>query len=351
MCTPFSSADVSFNHPEEHDMTLAAMLPQIRVDRVRRIVEDGRHNGFTDMVRFGGAIYLTYRTSPSGHDVKPDSGLVILRSDDEGRTWDKVREFGPIPFRDLRDPHFLVFRDTLFVYAGAWIIDEQTGGHDLADHQGYAVWTKDGRTWQGPQAMKGTLGYYVWRCAAHGDHAFLVGRRVALADFSKEVPGYAQSFLLRSDDGLNWKPIAIIQAQSGNEVAPCFEEDGSLTALCRCRGEAEVRRAAPPYREWTRAGLGRIIGGPMLVKWNDRYLAGTRKVHAPGQSRTVLSWLEGDQLIDMVELPSGGDNSYTGFVPLSDTRGLVSYYSSHEGSGGKIAPCHIYLAEISLVHP
>jgi len=31
-----------------------------------------------------------------------------------------------------------------------------------------------------------------------------------------------------------------------------------------------------------------------------------------------------------------------------DTRGLVSWYSSHEGSGATKPPCSIYLAELSL---
>ena len=30
------------------------------------------------------------------------------------------------------------------------------------------------------------------------------------------------------------------------------------------------------------------------------------------------------------DLPSGGDNSYPGFVELDDGTGLVSWYSSHE---------------------
>lgn len=327
----------------------ATPLPQIRVERVRRIVEDGKHNGFTDMAWFGGAIFLAYRTSPSGHEISPDPGIVVLRSEDQGQSWQRAFAYGPLPWRDLRDPHFLVFRDTLFVYSSAWIIDPQTGGHDLAHHQGYAIWTTDGKNWHGPQELQGTLGYYIWRCAAHGQHAFLLGRRLVLADFDENTPGYASSFLLRSSDGLNWKPICIVQPQGGNEAAFCFEPDGAVTALCRNRVEGEIRRSRPPYREWSRVGAGRFIGGPMLVKWGDYYLAGSRSTVVPDQPRTVLSWLDGDRLIDRVELPSGGDNSYTGFVPLSPTRGLVSWYSSHEGSGNKLAPSHIYVAEISQV--
>lgn len=329
------------------DMTTTTRAPEIRIDSVRRIFADGNHNGFTDMCRFRGRMYLGFRANPKSHLVEQGSTVVILASDD-GKEWNEVKRFGPIPDRDLRDPHFLVFQDTLFAYSGAWIIDPETGGHDLSEHQGYAMWTTDGQTWHGPQAMKGTYGYYVWRCAAHGDDAYLIGRRVVLADYSSDVPGYAASCMLRSRDGLTWKPIAIIQPESGNEVALHFEDDGSVLALCRRRGGAVVRRAKPPYRDWSNAELGRFLGGPMLVKWAGRYLVGGRKLISPGNPRTVLSWLIDDQLVDMVELPSGGDNSYTGFIPLSDTRGLVSYYSSHEGSGTRDAPCHIYLAEISV---
>ena len=48
-----------------------------------------------------------------------------------------------------------------------------------------------------------------------------------------------------------------------------------------------------------------------------------------------------DALHEIAELPSGGDNSYPGFVPLSETRGLLSYYSSHEGSGTSLAPSEL----------
>lgn len=60
----------------------------------------------------------------------------------------------------------------------------------------------------------------------------------------------------------------------------------------------------------------------------------------------MLSWLDGERLADFVELPSGGDNSYPGFVALSARHALVSYYSSHEaGSDGKPITA-IYLAEL-----
>ena len=67
----------------------------------------------------------------------------------------------------------------------------------------------------------------------------------------------------------------------------------------------------------------------------------------PGKHTTTLYWLIENRLVEITELPSGGDNSYPGFVPLDDAHGLLSYYSSHEGSGTTLAPCHIYLAELA----
>jgi len=47
-------------------------------------------------------------------------------------------------------------------------------------------------------------------------------------------------------------------------------------------------------------------------------------------------------------LPSGGDNSYPGFVELAPGRALVSYYSSHERDASGKPITAIYLAELVL---
>ena len=55
-----------------------------------------------------------------------------------------------------------------------------------------------------------------------------------------------------------------------------------------------------------------------------------------------------DELREFAQLPSGGDDSYPGFVELSPARALVSYYSSHERDpSGKLITA-IYLAELFL---
>ena len=56
------------------------------------------------------------------------------------------------------------------------------------------------------------------------------------------------------------------------------------------------------------------------------------------------------KMTKLLKLPSGGDTSYPGLVWHDDLLYMI-YYSSHEGSGTKLAPCNIYLAELRLEWP
>lgn len=327
-------------------------VPKILIDSVSIVFNDGNHNAFTDLCRFRDRFYLTFRSCPDGHGIHPTSRIVILASDD-ARSWTQVFTFA-IPNRDVRDPHFLVFKDTLFVYTGTWFCDPLVPKkYDLNEHLGYCAWSADGRAWHGPRFLEGTYGHYIWRAAAYKDKAYLCGRRkrefVRTQD-SGDAREMTESALLESDDGFIWKKAGLFQETGGDETAFVFQEDGSIIAVARYKGSgpAQLCRAKPPYQEWTRISLGRAIGGPMLAKWADHYLVGGRKTIDPQNPRTTLYWLINDQLVEALELPSGGDNSYPGFVPLDDKRGLLSYYSSHEGSGTSLAPSAIYLARLRL---
>jgi hypothetical protein len=322
--------------------------PTLRVDSVRKIFDDGAHNAFTDLCRYQDRLYLCFRSSPTSHEVLSDSSIVVLSSGDLGRSWREAHRFG-VEGRDVRDPHFLVFRGRLLIYTGTWLCD---GRKDLRDHLGYVAWTDDGDRWSGPRDMPSTQGSYVWRAESFADRAYLVGYiRRHIPDGQGGGRAGGRTVLLVSDDGFDWIPAGNFEEILGNECGFTFLDDGEVLAISRQRQSALLCRGHPPYQQWTRKELGRFIGGPMIARWGQRLLVGGRKLQAPREQdqkpRTVLSWLVNDTLVDAAELPSGGDNSYTGFVPLDNARGLLSYYSSHEGSGGKTAPCSIYFAELS----
>ena len=327
-------------------------VPEIKIDSVRQVLNDGNHNAFTDLCRFRERLYLTFRTCPDGHGVFPTSSIVILSSDDGGE-WREVHRFN-VPFRDVRDPHFLEFRGKLFVYTGTWLCDPDRPGHrDLNDHLGYGAWSEDGERWGGPHLLEGTYGHYIWRAATHGDKAYLCGRR--RRDFhhqyqDEEPRELIQSAMLESDDGIIWRLAALFAEEYGDETAFLFEDDGSVLAIVRGPGSqsAQVARSQPPYQEWARRDLDRYIGGPLVAKWGKRYLVGGRKV-VPGEGAvTALYWLVDDQIQEKAVLPSGGDNSYPGFVEIDESHGLLSYYSSHDGSSTGDAPAAIYLAELRI---
>jgi hypothetical protein len=159
-----------------------------------------------------------------------------------------------------------------------------------------------------------------------------------------------QSWLLQSTDGLTWTPAALMLESYGDETAFLFADAGGVMALVRTEAgrPAELCRSDPPYQSWTRKTLDRAVGGPLLARWGDRYLVGGRKSLNRSRPVTTLYWLVNDELVEALELPSGGDTSYPGFVQLAPDRALLSYYSSHEGSGTSLAPCHIYLAELKF---
>lgn len=330
----------------------AAEPPHVTVGNVRRVFHNGEHNAFTDLCRFRDQLYLTFRSCPDGHMVHNTASILVLRSKDDGQTWEQVDRFS-VKDRDTRDPHFLVFKDRLFVYTGTWWSGPGTiepKDYDMNKMLGFAVWTDNGATWSDPIMLEGTFGLYIWRAASSGDKAYLCGRRKPGYEIGPKGEGErVQSLMLESDDGLIWKKRADFTETAGDETAFLFEKDGSIVAIGRHGGgkNALLIRSKPPFTERSRQPLDRAVGGPLIVKWGEDILVGGRKTTAEKGPKTSLYWLIGDQLREFAELPSGGDNSYPGFVALSESRALVSYYSSHEkDDAGKIITA-VYLAELN----
>jgi len=288
--------------------------------------------------------------------VHPTASVIILRSADEGKTWTPAHRFS-VKDRDTRDPHFLVFRDRLFVYTGTWWSGPTTipvAEYDMNKHLGYAVHSGDGTNWSEPEMLEGTFGHYIWRAATHDGKAYLCGRRKPGFEIGPRGEGEkVQSLLLESEDGLIWKKRAFFNEQAGDETAFLFEPDGTLLGIGRHGGgkNAFLLRSSPPYRDWSRESLDRPIGGPLVAKWGAHVLVGGRKTTKEHGPKTSLCWLVDGALREFAELPSSGDNSYPGFVTLAPDRALVSWYSSHEKDESGKTITAIYLTDLTLTNP
>jgi len=328
-------------------------LPEVTVTNVRRAFHNGEHNAFTDMIRWKGKIWLTFRSCPDGHMVHPTSSILVLSSTD-GKDWKEEHRFS-VARRDVRDPHFLLFDKKLFIYTGTWWTGDDTlprEEYNINQHLGYAVYSEDGESWSEPTQLEGTYGHYIWRAAAHDGKAYLCGRRklhYSEQDGSENAPPrMVESAMLESDDGLVWKFHSLFQPERGDETAFFFEEDGSLVAVSRSGGQpAQLVKAKSPWLEKTLVDFEEYIGGPLLKKWGDRYLVGGRRNTDEG-AKTVLYWLNGEKLEQFAELPSGGDNSYPGFVEFDNGDGLISWYSSHEKDEDGNPITAIYLANLAI---
>ncbi len=330
---------------------MAENLPEVKVTNVRRAFYNGQHNAFTDLIRFRETFYLTFRSCPDGHMVHPTSSIIVLSSTDAKR-WTEVHRFH-VAKRDTRDPHFLVFKNRLFVYTGTWYCGDSSPNYkdcDLNEHLGYAAWSEDGVTWHSPIMLEGTFGHYIWRANTCDGKAYLCGRRKKEFAVGPRGEGsIAESAMLQSDDGLIWRTRALFQEVDGDETAFQFEPDGSIVAIGRRgRTTAQLLKSEPPYTKWERKELDRSIGGPLLTRWGGRYVVGGRKTVGDKGPVTSLCWLVEDRLHEFAELPSGGDNSYPGFVEISPTRALMSWYSSHEKDENGKTMTAIYLADLEI---
>ena len=342
-----ASLDLDTNIQPNLEVAKESLLvdtPKVDVRNVRKVFDDGHHNAFTDLTLFKGVFYLSFRSCLDGHGVSPNASVIILASKDT-RKWKQVHTFS-VPNRDTRDPHFLVFKDRLFVYTGTWYSGNGPAKSnidlELNLHLGYASWSGDGAKWSEPILLDGTFGHYVWRAAAFGEKAFLCGRRkIGFNVGPKGEPNDIESLMLESDDGLIWRKRAAFQEIAGDETAFLFDQQGGILGIGRRRGTAQLLQSNPPYTKWIRRNLDRHIGGPLIAKWGGRTVVGGRHSTDRGP-KTSMCWLVGRELHEFAELPSGGDNSYPGFVAITPTEAVMSWYSSHEGKSS------IYMADLEV---
>ncbi len=331
------------------NITTASDLPSVHVQDVRKVYDDGHHNAFTDLIRYRDQYWLTFRTCPDGHMVHPTSEIVVLKSSD-GNDWSETARFS-VDRRDVRDPHFAILRDRLFVYSGTWYCgtaSPEPKDYDLNRHLGYAIFTDDGTTWSPPTMLEGTYGHYIWRAEQYGGRMYLCGRRKIGFDQRNRMDTTVQSAMLVSDDGLRFTTQGLYQEKSGDETAFIFSPDGSVLGVSRRgRGNAQLVESKPPYQTWQRRELKEYIGGPILCRWAGQLLVGGR-CNTPAGPKTKLFWLIENELQEIAELPSGGDNSYPGFVAISESEGLVSWYSSHEKKADGSPNTSIYLAQLRI---
>ncbi len=311
---------------------------------VDKIWDNGSHCAFTSIEQYNGEYYITFREGETHiFDSKGNAeGKVRILHSADGDKWEALSLIGKEGF-DLRDPKFSTMPDgRLMVIIGGSIYRDRK----LTACQPQVMFSEDGRTFTAPQPVvieeKADNGFnWLWRVTWHEGTGYTIS-------YGKGEGGKTEVSLLSTTDGIHYKHLQTFDiAGYPNEATIRLLPDGQMAALLRRDGEAPTAYwglSHAPYTEWKWREMELHIGGPDFIVLDDkRIVAGGRTHLIASAPKTSLLIGKGDgRFSEVLTLPSGGDNSYPGFLKVGNEL-WVCYYSSHETRNASI-----YLAKIPL---
>lgn len=315
----------------------------MKILTLRRLTQDLNHNAFTGATFFKGALYVAFRQGDA--HVCDEGRIVILRSRDEGRSFDTVAvirgEF------DTRDAHLYVAGERLYVVGFE-------AKPDIGFWNSGCAWSDNGLNWSPftRYTGKGVEKLVFWRPRSYA------GRHYCAAYDFHSVKN--QSFVrwFEGTDGVHWEPAGEVHggADQPNECYLQFKPDG--TAVMIMRREHDSRKpilatARPPYREWTKTELDIPLAGPALWLVGEEIWISGRWFPTPDVAHLAIFHLDAGKPVLRMVLPSGPgfDCSYMGVAqhPINKRRFFLSYYSNHDAPGDPTVSQwdhpDIYLAE------
>jgi hypothetical protein len=316
---------------------------------VRKIWDAGKHNAFTDLIRFKDRWFCTFREADA--HVGGDGKLRILTSVD-GEKWESTALLAEKGI-DLRDPKLSITPDgRLMIVAGGSVYE----GKKLLGRQPRVAFSKDGAAWSPTQRILAE-GDWLWRVTWHDGKCYGVSYDASqrstreaqeAATSGKAEPGPAdwKLKLVVSTTGEKFELLTHLDVPGHpNETTLRFTRDGEMIALVRREGgnrKGWAGTSKPPYKDWRWKELPAQVGGPNFIVLPDGGTIAAVRLY-DGRVRTALCSLDAaaGKFEELLTLPSAGDTSYAGLVWHED-RLWVSYYSSHEKKSA------IYLAKVKL---
>jgi hypothetical protein len=306
-----------------------------------------RSNNNLDLVKFKGRYYLAFRTAPTHFASKKSTMYVVSSADlDNWKYETKIA-----PGRDLREPKFAVYHDTLNLYFF-------TAGSSLFsfDPQQLLVCRTVGHgNWSAPQSVN-LDGFVPWRVRERKDTLYLS------AYYGKDLYGKTPKSNLRlfySTDALNWKPISVepqVDILSAEEGEFIFDKSGNLFATVRLEGTGALICSADGtcLYNWKKIRLKTKFDSALLFEHNDDiYLISRRSLdgdidklknrtnetkrrarnlirYSITRKVTALYKLDKKSLAVtlITDFPSTGDNAFPGISKIDDDNYVLMNYSS-----------------------
>jgi len=306
----------------------------MKIQSIKKIATDGRHNAFTGLAFFKGRYFLAFRNG--AQHAGGSKGTQLLLGSTDGENWELLHNksfferWNAGEQMDYRDSYFLNLGHELRLYSFSTPFDAK-GELDPRKSKSIVQITRDGTTWGEPIfAYEGAV---LWKPIFHDSQFWCAGYR------RLPHPGPLVTELYHSPDGITWKFYAPIT--EGNEAAllPTALGLRCFVRTNKAPHHMEIWESQGDFTVWEKvAVIPKGIQGPQLQLIDGKcYLFG-REIHSsiemPVQSsalRRTKAWkIEGDQAVEVLEFPSKGDTSYVGTAMRPDGSLLASYYSQHE---------------------
>ncbi|WP_016954133.1 hypothetical protein [Catenovulum agarivorans] len=325
----------------------------MKLEQLSCIYSNNKHNAFTDLVFYQDKFFCCFRQA-SNH-VSADGRIIILSSND-ATNWQvccTVAEY----LADLRDPKLSIDANgqlQLLYYRKRF---QQHNGQlrNIANENCISV-SQNGRSFSQAKVV-GENNWWLWRT--------VTSPVAQVASLGVAYNRRANRVKLMAGDRNNYYQILLDNffglAKYGkgypNESDILFLDDG--TAYCLLRRDADsftaqLGIAKAPYTQWQWFDLGEYLGGPKLQQLPDgRIIVAARRFLPWRKKYRLTTWLfelgqtaQGFKLKPLLELPSGGDNSYPGMC-YQQGKLFVSYYSQHQHRA-HVPRCDIFLAQVAI---
>jgi len=311
---------------------------------VRKIWDKAPHNAFTDLIRFDGKFYCTFREADS-HAVRTiaDFGKIRVLVSNDGEVWQSFALIDKKGY-DLRDPSLSIAPSgKLMLFMGSSLYN----GIKIASvHCQVSFLDQKKNSFSDPEPVKYDKKVnsdlnWLWRIT------WFKGKAYGVVYQLDKGTGQSKIYLVESKDGVNYSLVTPLEVEgSPNETALNITPEGKLALLVRREGKNEdglYGESSFPFKKWNWVHTGFKLGGPKFIfAPSGEMLIGTRTFSKKGE------WLTGLLVSDktgsfrqIFEFPSKGDCSYPGMLIYNDIL-YFSYYSSHQGKPS------IYMAQIPL---
>lgn len=322
---------------------------------VRCIWDEGKHHGFTDLIRFKGRFYCSFRDG-DGHVPQTKGGagngiVRILRSED-GEKWESIAVLKKKNY-DLRDPKFSQTPDgrLLLTVGGSIYLGEDHGTKMNARDPLVSFSDNNGDRFSDLVSVDiddsvRSKWDWIWRVTWHKG----IGYAVIWRAVNDKMWGNDRNYsivLVKTVDGLRYEPVKEFDfplEEAPNEATVRFDKKDVMYMLVRQQKGVDgglFGRASAPYADWDWKNTGKRLGGPNFIFLpSGNILVGSRAVDKGGTAG--LYTIDGNgKMIELLLLPGGGDASYIG-LSVHDGILWASYYS------GTSKQAQIYLAKIIL---